>query len=538
MSPIEKTALEALDRGSVLVLEDNPRHQSQMRDALICKGYYVEVVSDVEEERLLNYKAGHSGRQIVVVDLDLGNGANDPVHSGMTLARNKIWPLDRATVFVVFSQFLGSDLDIPREFNRVDPQCVFVTKEIEGDGLISQGSLTELTDVLAQVARVIIPSIDQPHYTALGCLHSIQSYVRVFAAQDVDFSRIAQSIVRAVDTVNELAREAIEYARIGADAAHLSIAVYGSAGRLELRRDSDIEFSVYPEANDRETLQRSVGLWNRMFMFCEHRGLKPEGASIVEGNSPRLLRVADVGEPGRNKYAPILPAIWLLDEKATRVANIRNRHRQLLFESRAVFNSGALIRLKRGIVDKYVMKGGKDALAVFGSPFWEGLLAQFELDAGLEGFRIRSDIKTFCHRTMGMFATRLFLIEQIMFAAQSGFTLTGWDDTKFEEMCQPAFLKVLNFSVRIAERDEAFTELMRDVVTAFGNLLVRMDEAGYEGKEEDDGSLIQNCAEDARRIAVGSLKVIEALRSHPSAGALRMRPWLLECPEFGRLSNR
>jgi predicted nucleotidyltransferase len=415
---------------------------------------------------------------------------------------------------------------------------VFVRKEIDGTGLMTPSSLAEMTGVLAEVSRLIVPVIEQPHYTALECLHVIESYVRTFGGDGLDFGRIAQGIVRAVDTVNALAREASEYARIGAEATRLSIAVYGSAGRLESRPDSDIEFSVFPEGNDPEALQRGVSLWNRMFMFCERRGLKPEGASIVDRNSPRLLRVADVGEFGRNGYAPVLPASWLIEEKSTRVANLRNRHRQLLFESRAVFNGDALNRLKRAVLDKYVMKGGKDVLAVFGSPYWERVLGQFDLDAGLEGFRKRADIKTFCYRTMGVFATRLFLIEQIMFAAQGGFTLTDWDDAKLESMCRPAFLKLLGFCVRCGDRDRAMMGLMRDLITAFGNLLVRMDGAGYKGDEIEDDSLIQNCAEDARRTAEAGARLIAALESHPSATALKMRPWLLKCPEFGRLVSQ
>jgi hypothetical protein len=537
MSSIE-TLAKPTEVVSILVLEDNPQHQSQMRDALIRSGYDVEVISDVDEDQLLNYKAGHSDREIVIVDLDLGSGANDPIHNGMVLARKRIWPLDRGTVFVVFSQFFGNDLGIPREFNRVDPQCAFVTKEVDGSGLIREGSLDDLLDVLVRVRDVIIPSLHQPHYSALEALHLLESYVRAFGGGGGDFSRIAQSIVRAVDTVNELAREAMQYARIGADAARLSIAVYGSAGRLELRADSDVEFSVYPETGDHDALQQSVSLWNRMFMFCEHRGFRPEGASIVNRNSPRLLRVADVGEGGRNGYAPILPTNWLLDEKAARVANIRNRHRQLLFETRAIFNRRAVNRLKRSILNKYVMKGGKDAPAIWGSPYWESVLAQFELDAGLRGFRTRADIKTFCHRTMGIFATRLFLIEQIMLAAEKGGGLSDWDDAKLDEMCRPAFLKLLSFSVRIGERDQSLMKLMRDLVTAFGNLLVRMDEAGYEGKSDEDDSLIQNCAEDARRIADTGIQVIRVLTSHPLAAVLQMRPWLLNHPEFAHLSSQ
>src|SRR5689334_16370292 len=91
---------------SVLVVENEEVHQEQIRAALESDGYYAEVISGVEQVLLLNYKAGHGDRQIVVMDLDLGAGARDAVDSGMNVLRRDVWPLDRPAVFIVFSRML------------------------------------------------------------------------------------------------------------------------------------------------------------------------------------------------------------------------------------------------------------------------------------------------------------------------------------------------------------------------------------------------------------------------------------------------
>ena len=144
----------------VLIIEDDARHQAQIHAVLTRRGFRCSVIDKGDTARLLNYRALHRDTRVVVVDLDLGDGAEDPHASGERLIKDHLWPSDRSTVFVIFSKHLTSGAGM-RGLGTVDPQLARVAKEphesISGD--ISDKSLSDLVGVVEEARRCTVASI-------------------------------------------------------------------------------------------------------------------------------------------------------------------------------------------------------------------------------------------------------------------------------------------------------------------------------------------------------------------------------------------
>src|ERR1041384_6064706 len=90
----------------VLLIEDNPGHVQQIQDMLGNEGFTVMHFGNWDEEKLYNYKALNPDSLIVISDLRLNRWVNASETEGLDLIRSHLWPVDRTTLFVVYSQYM------------------------------------------------------------------------------------------------------------------------------------------------------------------------------------------------------------------------------------------------------------------------------------------------------------------------------------------------------------------------------------------------------------------------------------------------
>jgi len=325
-------------RVPVLLIEDNPGHVEQIRGVLNDAGFTVVHFGAWDEEKLYNYKALNPDSQIVISDLRLNTRVNASETEGLDLIRAHLWPVDRTTLFVVYSQYMPGE-EHRRKF-PVEPYWTFVTKQVDTkEGPLAGDSLAELTAVVKECRRYILPTLEIPTYNAHGPVSVLEEYVRARPHSHEQLSAARKSIEGSCERLNALARAASYYNRAGAESAFIGVGVYGSCGRMEMRRDSDIECSVYYSpgasgANERRKL--AVAFWNRITRYMRSEKWVFEGVEMVAENPSGLLLERQATDALENGYQAVFNSNSILGTPMTKEPHVRNRHLQILTELRPV----------------------------------------------------------------------------------------------------------------------------------------------------------------------------------------------------------
>ena len=518
-------------RQSVLLIEDDPQHRLQITERLQRAEFDVQSFAAAQLDAILNYKALDRNTQIVVVDLDLGTGAGATaaLDNGKAFAMNELWPLDRSTVFVVFSQHIQSSGNMFRRLNDFEPQIAYVPKVVAAGIGITADSLDNLAVVLAQARYLVFPAIEQVVYSSHEYRRPIEEFL-AWSGNKSYYSPVLEAITSSVKVLNRLGREAFQYARAGQVAEKVVIAVYGSCGRLEMRPSSDVEFSVYVDDGEDSVLKLALTCWNRLSMFCEAHGLTPEGIDLIANNTPRILLLNQIGDVGRNSYKPIFLTEELLETQLNKVQNVRNRLFQMFVEGRSVFNSRRYSELKLELFRLHSRVVTTDTLSAFGCEFWRELLLQFRLDTSKTGILTLKDVKTFCYRTMGLIGMQLALITQIEFSESDSGKEPAWPAV-FERLSEPAIVKIVRFAndCKKAKLDGLAT-VSQSIADQYASLIGRLRLHIPIAEQQPDAveQFVREASQEIQAISGSCSELKAAIRANEHLARTRQRGWLTE----------
>jgi hypothetical protein len=421
-------------RTPILIIEDDEEHASAITTRL-GSSYEIVHLTSLDKIKLYNYKATNPDSQIIIVDLVLGT--EDDPHEGYKTIRLDLWPLDRTTFFIVFSQYLEQK-NLP-VVNRFEPHWAFVRKEISS-GRLNEHCLDNLVSIVEQCAEYSSPSLEIPQYDAQRWTSQILQYKSPFSIVD-SRTTATQNIERSVEILNELAKAAAQYTKVGAPSRKIAIGVYGSCGRMEMRTDSDIECSVY-FGGDTNGLVAST-FWNRITRYIGSKNWHYEGQAEIESSPVGFLLPDQVGERFENKFIPLIASDRFIDADFDREPEIRDRHFQILTELRPVFNPSFILDMKKDMILRNCQS--PDLRTIVDSPYIQKIVSQFFMDVQPESLGDWQNLKRFCYRTLNIFALQLFLIRRLL--GDVNLRIQNDDEWNefFNNLCDPGIVKIIQF---------------------------------------------------------------------------------------------
>lgn len=427
-----------LNKIPILVIEDEDKHVAQIEKRL-GDAYDVEPLKSYDSEQLYNYKALNQDSQIIIVDLVLDT-END-VHEGLNAIRDTLWPIDRTTLFIVFSRYI-EDKTLP-SLNEVEPHWTFVKKEVEGDQC-NRKCLDNLYNIVESCRRYSSPRLETPLYDPYTWTDQIDRYVGSSQFGKVSFHNpVRENIIRSVEVLNDLAQAASYYVKAGEQASHLAIVVYGSCGRLEMRNDSDIECSVY-YSNSEPSANLAIAFWNRITRHIKMRGFNYEGQQKIEESPTGLLTSTQADELLQNTFYPVINEHYFLNSKLDKHPHVRNRHFQILTEVRPIFNPDFIFDMKRKMISRYT-KRSSNLAAIVRSQYVVNVVTQFSMDTAPETLIEWGDLKRFCYRTLSVWSLRIALIGRLRFGDENLKNYRDWQGF-FGLLLDPGIIKVVKFA--------------------------------------------------------------------------------------------
>lgn len=396
----------------VLLIEDRSDHAKQIREALSAANFECDWETAADDDRINTYIARHPSAQIMIVDLHLNQQQDaDPYREGTKLIRERLWPYNRTMFFIVFSEHIKHFESI--EFNVFEPHWCFVRKVKGTEGKPLSDDCLETLIALAQRCKEFSPAVLKlPALETANWVLALQ----VFGERQKKgaYQGAIERMQQSAAILHSLSEEAAQYAKVGAPALQIAVGVFGSCGRLEMRDDSDIEFSVYFEGgiSKNPTIKLAVMLWNRMMSYMDLRGWKYEGREEIQDNVPKILltRDAELASEFGERYMPLVSIDDLISSDPRKNGNLRNRHLQVLTQLRAVFNPECVYGLKRRLIDTHA--GDVNSLSqLLTKPYFDDLFSQAFLDQranpGDTSFR---KAKSTVYRVFGLQTLQLGLI--------------------------------------------------------------------------------------------------------------------------------
>ncbi|HEY0021733.1 MAG TPA: hypothetical protein VGB24_02455 [Longimicrobium sp.] len=517
----------------VLLIEDNPGHVEQIRRVLDDAGFTVVHFGAWDEEKLYNYKALNPDSQIVVTDLRLNTGVHASETEGLDLIRAHLWPVDRTTLFVVYSQYMPGE-EHRRKF-AVEPYWTFVAKDVETkEGPLPPESLEKLAAAVKECRRYILPTLETPAYDAHGPTSVLEEYVRKRAHCHEQLNAARVSIRASCDRLDALARAASYYNRAGAESAFIGIGVYGSCGRMEMRRDSDIECSVYyspAESGVDERRKLAVAFWNRITRYMRSEDWEFEGAERVAGNPSGLLLERQATDALGNGYQAVFNRTRILDSRLTKEPHVRNRHLQILTELRPVFNPSYIAQLKAELLQRTLGVIPQTVRQVAQSQYFVDLTTQYLADAGPGRLHDWHDGKRTAYRVLNILALRLWLLGRVRFAPN----IANPEDLYafFDEMCDPGIVKVCRFAVQFFRMPDAAGEKVLEaaieaLVDDYAELHTQLSSEAAPADDEDR-PMSDGLRRQARSAVSSFRKVFDTLQTTAAFKGLAATPsvrWL------------
>jgi hypothetical protein len=435
---------------SILVVENEKEHFAQMV-AHLSDDFDLQLLKPSEEEdALLNFKALHPFNQIVIVDLDLRRKAGGNADEGYKLIERLLWPADRTTFFVIFTQHPDKKNAIDLE--DVGPNVTFVPKRMEpGTRVLLPACLDRLRKIVSQFRELSTVPIEVPHHDAAVYHSDFRTTLYLDSLRDLQ-ERITRSAIAPLEhahsILNQCSQAASTFSRAGAPTAKCSIAIYGSIGRLEPRPNSDVEFSVFYEGDGSPGPLKDVAiiLWNRLMKFIDGRGWQFEGHQLVKKRKPPILIRSDVSGALPNGYVPVIPFEKLIGANLRKEPQVRNRCLQILTETRAVFNPQLLLSQKIRLLRTMTGLTGQSVpiADILAHRNTEDLLNQFAMDTRPGEMTSFKDYKAFVYRLLHLLSIRLALVmldgSHTRFLKEPAEWL--WF---FDVLSAPGVLKVLRF---------------------------------------------------------------------------------------------
>ena len=505
----------SLERIPVFVVEDYGPHAEQIRQTLERANYAVAVSHTGSRVELYSYKAKHQSSQIVIADLDLGFSQEVDPQQGLDLIIDHIWPYDRTTLFVIFSAYIDSKAFAAS--STIRPHWCCVKKICEpGSRELMPSCLDELLAVVGACAQVISPDFPTPHFDSYGYLRALTGPSGVPARYT---RQIEECIVRSVSLLNQLALAAVPFERAGSATRGLGLGVYGSCGRLEMREDSDVEFSVFYSNASSEVVDRRLvaSLWTRLAYHISGMGVPMEGSGILK-IEPFVLLETQVGEELRNRYHAVLCAESVIKADLDKEPHQRDRHFQILTELRPIFNPAFLTDMKRSMI-KTQMGPVEDLEGFVDKPYMERISAQYMMDTQPDDLGEWATVKKLCYRIINVLALRLGLIGRLQFAQDSTLrTDVAWANL-FEWLMLPGILKVLQFERECKESRPKLrtSDGVTKVVTTYEILMGRLAQ-----KTGDKGAVREIC----RDAIVAFDELFRHLRKQAAFAASSRNAWL------------
>jgi hypothetical protein len=399
----------------ILVVENEKEHFAQMAEHLKDEFDLQLLKPSEEEDALLNFKALHPFNQIVIVDLDLRRKSGGNADEGYLLIERLLWPADRTTFFVIFTQHPDKKNVIDLE--DVGPNVTFVPKRMEpGTRVLLPACLDRLRKIVSQFRELSTVPIEVPHHDAAVYHSDFRTTMYLDSLRDLR-ERITRFAIKPLEhahsILNQCSQAASAFSRAGAPTAKCSIGIYGSIGRLEPRANSDVEFSVFYEGDGSPGPLKDVAiiLWNRLMKFIDGRGWQFEGNYVKKHKPPILVR-DNVSGALPNGYVPVIPFEKVLSMDLRREPQVRNRCLQFLTETRAVFNPQLLIsqkvRLLRALTNLNAQSVPVADILV--NRNIEDLFYQFAMDTRPTEIASIRDYKAFVYRLLHLFGIRLALV--------------------------------------------------------------------------------------------------------------------------------
>jgi hypothetical protein len=424
----------------ILIIEDDPEHAGQITQRL-GDAYDAVHVASVDPVKLYNYKATYPNSQIIIVDLVLNT--QDNAHEGLKTIRYKLWPFDRTAFFVVFSQYLEERTAV--DLNTFGPHCAFVKKKVAAGNRLTAKCLRNLVTIVEECVEYSSPLMDSPQYEVGDWTQQLDEYKLQSKVSLEDSVRdVADNISRSIQVLNELATATTSYAKAGNASRQVAIGIFGSCGRLEMRKDSDIECTVYFRDLTNDLVASTF--WNRITRYIAAKAdwsYNYEGHKDIKESATGFLLPDQEGEKIENKFFPLIRIERFLEANIDTDPELRDRHFQILTELRGVFNPDLIFQMKKEMILKHC--GTSDLRAIVESAYMQKIVSQYFIDLAPQSLEQWGDFKRFCYRTLNVLALQLFFIRRL--AVDTDLRLDdghGWANL-FNSLCDPGIVKVLQF---------------------------------------------------------------------------------------------
>lgn len=402
----------------ILVIEDQKEHWKQVKEVL--EGSYdLKWLQKDDELEMQNYLALSPEIQIIIVDLYLGNS----IREGMQIIEKHLWPANRTAFFIVFSEHLEKKHDegTPPLLYDACPHIQYINKQKTDNNKLEETCLGNLKKLVDSYYENSSPTLVTPYHNAYGHLSLLPDFEqKKLVGRELTTVRNAfkEPLVISVERLNLCVEASKFFSRAGMTTKNMGIGVFGSCGRLESRVTSDIECTVYFNANNstetRNRLKLACQFWNRLRLAMTGKGIKWEGANLVEN---KLLIPEKIEEMTadfsiiNNEFIPVIDEV-VFDKAAQKShENILNKTFQLLTEMQPIFNPQYLYELKERVLQK--------VLELDTLPYvWElitcdafgDIFKQFSISTHAKRVETSHDLKKFTYRTFHILSTRIELI--------------------------------------------------------------------------------------------------------------------------------
>jgi len=522
----------------VLVIEDKLEHFRAIKRVLE-DAYQLEHFRDLEKDKLINYKALNQDNQIVIVDLNI----KDSVIKGKQIIENNLWPVDRTTFFVIFSEHLDKLKSISPY--SVNPHWTFVDKELT-DGELNDECLTKLRQVIDKYSEYCNPYFTTPSFSGYEYIDRINQYRRENKhvsehIRELLNGFVKESIADSITIINKCSETASSFSRAGFPSTKICIGIFGSCGRLEKRPKSDIEYVVYYEEDPdpKENLTLSVACWNRIMKFMIAECLDFEGAHIIKKNNPPILKIKDASTTLTNNYIPIISIDEILKKRLDKNPQIRDRHFQILTELRCIFNNDLCREFKIELLRKNIGQNVTSVKDIINSNYFIDIFSQYFRDSKPDQLETPKDWKKFCFRVLNLLALRLHFIEIIsdnLYVASKG----EWD-AFLSGLCDPGIHKIIKFYIKchsILDTNKS-SQLQKKISTFIEDYVEKFDRLWKVSKvdtlESEDWPKLKL---SVRQCVKKYVDIIKVLKTTNSFSRVHDVTWLFETNDVVEFSER
>jgi hypothetical protein len=523
---------------SILIIENNEKHIKAMQELFCEDKYNVEIMYKFENFRLLNYKVEHQNNQIIIVDLHLGGRKDE----GIDIIRKFLWPADRTTFFVIFSEHL-SEIDAIKP-DEVNPYWFFIEKEFEENKELDSTCMKRLCNVVETCRRYCTPQFFTPRYRAHEFLEHIEEYLsehKIVRFREQVNEVVRSSIIDSTERLNDCAQASSLFYRAGLKASEIGIGIFGSCGRCEVRPDSDIEFTVFFMDGDApgESEELAIIFWNRLMSHVRSKGWKFEGKDIIEINNPPMLFRKDISYDLKDEYCHLIPIDELLKIKLQSEPQIRNRHFQILTELKPIFNIPLFMSLKKSLIIKEFGELAPSKTVIIGNSYFADLIKQFFSDASPEELQEKKDYKKFCYRVLHIFSLKIHFIRIIEFEKASIDSQEEWE-TFFNELTNPGIQKLMRFSCECKhqlekQKQKKLQDVLHDYIVSCVSCIEHLRRLYQENDDEDKGDWAKLLKPKITKCTELFIQVLEQIEKMECFTNVRQIKWLTDssnCKEF------